>query len=297
MDVEKLRYFRIVAQEQHITRAAQKINITQPSLSSIISNMENELGVKLFDRVGRQIVLNKYGKVFYEGIDAMLDTYDSTIAKVEALKVDNVGDIKIAVTGLNFPKKLLSAFAREFPQLRIIMKLIRTDEILSTLKHANSGIVLSAVNCIDENIHSELLYEEDMYLVVSENHPYANREEISIRSLRNERWAMTPVDTAFRTKMDEIFKQAGYKPNICIEAYTEQNIQMIIETQAVTMVSRSDRKTLPEREHLRFIKLSDDYCRRGIYMLSRSDIPLTENEQSFYEFAFYEKESYVPQNN
>ena len=295
MDIEKMRYFRIVAQEEHMTRAAQKINITQPSLSSIISNMESELGVKLFERVGRQIVLNKYGKVFYEGIDAMLDSYDSIMEKLAAMKDENTSDVKVAVTGLNFPRRIISAFVEEYPMLRIIMRLIRADEIKSTLKHSDAGLVLSTINVEADNIQSVKLFEEDMYLIVSHDHALASRDGISIEELKKERFALTPTNTAFRVIMDDLFKKAGYKPRICLEGYTEQIVQMVISKMAVSVVSKSDHGNLPYIDKLKFIRLTDDYCKRAIYLLTKAGVPLLENEQSFYDFAYYEKELYVPE--
>ena len=290
MDIEKLRYFRVVAQEEHMTRAAQKINITQPSLSSIISNMEAELGVKLFERVGRQIALNKYGRVFYEGTDAILDAYDSTLAKLESMKDDKASDVKVAVTGLNFPRAIISAFAEEYPQLRIIMSLVRADEIESTLKHADAGIVLSTILPEAEGIESTSLYEEDMYLVVSQEDPLAVRDEISLLEVQSKKFALTPEKTAFRVVTDRIFKKAGFKPRTCIEGFTEQNVQQVLDKMAVTLTTASDLGNLPHSDRLKYIRLLDEFCKRDIFMLTKQGTPLTENEQAFFDFAFYEKD-------
>lgn len=64
MEIQQLEYFKVVAEMQHMTHAAERLNISQPALSKSISNIEQEIGVPLFDRQGRSISLNRYGKLF-----------------------------------------------------------------------------------------------------------------------------------------------------------------------------------------------------------------------------------------
>ena len=76
MEIQQLEYFKIVAEMQHMTHAAEKLNISQPALSKSISNIEQEIGVPLFDRQGRSIVLNRYGKLFLESVNMILEEYN-----------------------------------------------------------------------------------------------------------------------------------------------------------------------------------------------------------------------------
>lgn len=296
MDIEKMRYFRVVAKEEHMTRAAQKINITQPSLSSIIANMETELGVRLFERVGRQIVLNKYGEVFYKGVDDILDSYDRVLSQLESLKKENDSDVKIAVTGLNFPRKIIAAFAEEYPQIRIIMRLIRADEIESTLKHSDAEIVLSSIGSESDKIRSVQLFEERLCALLPADDPITEKDEISIRELKNRNFALTPPNTAFRVLMDSIFEKAGYEPALAIEGYTEQILEMIAERAAVSVVTESDARIRFCNDKIKRVYLKEDYCRRGVYMLTKANADLTDNGLSFFEFANYERSQYIPDN-
>ena len=72
MDIVQLKYFKAVAQTEHLTNAAKQLNVAQPALSVSISRLENEIGVPLFDRQGRRISLNKYGKMYLESVDQAL---------------------------------------------------------------------------------------------------------------------------------------------------------------------------------------------------------------------------------
>ncbi|MEG1731490.1 MAG: LysR family transcriptional regulator, partial [Oscillospiraceae bacterium] len=79
MNLSQLYYFRKLAELQHYTQAAQELYITQPSLSGAISSLENELGILLFEKRGRNVWLTKYGKEFYEYVCSALQLLDEGI--------------------------------------------------------------------------------------------------------------------------------------------------------------------------------------------------------------------------
>lgn len=86
MELLQLRYFLMVAKTGHMTSAAQKLNITQPVLSKSIRHLEDELGVPLFDRVGRRIQLNDYGKAFQKNISKVLKLLDYSVQELQDLE-------------------------------------------------------------------------------------------------------------------------------------------------------------------------------------------------------------------
>ena len=79
MNLNQLQYFKILAQEEHYTRAAQMLSITQPSLSHAIAQLEEELGTRLFEKKGRNVVLTKYGKLFLKEIEPILNRLNDSI--------------------------------------------------------------------------------------------------------------------------------------------------------------------------------------------------------------------------
>ena len=86
MDTAALKYFLVTAETQHMTKAAQILNITQPTLSTSIRRLERELGYELFDRTGRNIQLNEYGSIFYRGCSAAAALINDSLAQMEAHK-------------------------------------------------------------------------------------------------------------------------------------------------------------------------------------------------------------------
>ncbi|MGO1036496.1 LysR family transcriptional regulator, partial [Clostridioides difficile] len=83
MNLYHLRYFVTLAHLEHYTKAAENLSITQPSLSHAISLLENELGVALFEKEGRNIVLTKYGKIFLKDVEKSLEILDSSVKSLK----------------------------------------------------------------------------------------------------------------------------------------------------------------------------------------------------------------------
>lgn len=110
MELQQIRYFYVVATYENMSKAAEKLHITQPSLSSSISRLEDELGVKLFDRVGRGIVLNEYGKVMMECAQTIQDKLENTRCYIDEMKKKTNNKIRV---GVNRPF-LLTAFMKDF---------------------------------------------------------------------------------------------------------------------------------------------------------------------------------------
>ena len=97
MEQLQLKYFLTVADNQHIARSAEQLNVSQPAVSLAISRLEQELGVKLFDRVGRNIVLNEYGMVFYNHVNKVLQEEENVRLELEEMKKNMDKHVSLAI--------------------------------------------------------------------------------------------------------------------------------------------------------------------------------------------------------
>ena len=95
MNLNQLQYFKILAQEEHYTRAAQMLSITQPSLSHAIAQLEEELGTRLFEKKGRNIVLTRYGKLFLPYVEESLKVLEEGVQRTRELNGSKEGIIHL----------------------------------------------------------------------------------------------------------------------------------------------------------------------------------------------------------
>ena len=120
MNLNQLQYFKILAQEEHYTRAAQMLSITQPSLSHAIAQLEEELGTRLFEKKGRNIVLTRYGKLFLSYVEESLKVLEEGVQRTRELNGSKEGIIHLAyiyTMGSNFTPKMVRELSGYLPGL------------------------------------------------------------------------------------------------------------------------------------------------------------------------------------
>ncbi|RIN10483.1 LysR family transcriptional regulator, partial [Staphylococcus xylosus] len=96
-----MKYFQNVANTEHLTKSSEKLHVAQPALSKIIKNLEEELGAELFDRIGRNIKLNTYGKIFLKHVDQLFYEIEVGVQKIEDLKEKNRGSIFFTASSID----------------------------------------------------------------------------------------------------------------------------------------------------------------------------------------------------
>ena len=143
MDWHQINYFQTVAKVQHITRAAELLSISQPALSRSISRLEDELGVQLFDRKGRNIYLNRYGKMFLNRVEQSIKQIE--IGKQEIW--DEIHPISGTVSlsflpslGISLVPDILSSFQKMHPNVKFQLTQASNRQILEQLKSRDRWI-------------------------------------------------------------------------------------------------------------------------------------------------------------
>ena len=142
MELLQLKYFKTVARTEHITKAAQELHISQPALSVTIARLEEEVGVPLFDRIGRQIRLNAFGKTFLKQVDTALEALETGKRQVTDMAGLERGSVLVATTTLNRVSELLAPFLALYPHINFRITQASTEELkIQLLEKAKSTFV------------------------------------------------------------------------------------------------------------------------------------------------------------
>lgn len=118
MDLLQLKYFQTVARTEHITKAAEELHISQPSLSKVIARLEDDLEVPLFDRKGRQIKLNNYGKTFLRRVNRMFTELEDGKHELSDMRGNENNKISFALNVMSLFPELLKEYLKKFPHTR-----------------------------------------------------------------------------------------------------------------------------------------------------------------------------------
>lgn len=217
MDLLQLRYFQTVAQLEHMTRAAEKIGIAQPSLSKMIGRLEKELGVPLFDRRGRQIQLNQFGKVFLRQVERAFFELDEGKRQLQDMAGLEHGQIAISSVNVALLAEVLSSFYIQHPCINFRLYQHSNQAMIKQLELGDIDLCLASPPIVAPNIGWISLMTEEIFLIVPKQHPLAARKSIRLREVAGEPFVSLKSGYGLRDITDQYCQQAGFMPRIVFE--------------------------------------------------------------------------------
>ncbi|MFM1652867.1 LysR family transcriptional regulator [Brevibacillus sp. B_LB10_24] len=217
MELLQLHYFRTVARLEHMTKAAQELRIAQPALSKTISRLEEDLGVPLFDRQGRQIRLNTFGKAFLKKTDLALKLLDEGRREVADLAGLERGSVYLATSTLDRLSEPLGAFLSLHPDVNFRITQASMEEMTQLLEDGEVDFCFTAIPIHVSGISELPVLHEDVYLAVPPGHRLAERSSVSLREVADEPFINYKEGYPFRKMNDEFCREAGIAPNVVCE--------------------------------------------------------------------------------
>lgn len=215
MDLQQLKYLCVIAECQNLTKAARRLHVSQPSLSRYLHSLEDELGTALFDRVGRNIVLNSVGYVAVNDALAVLDSVNSlkddvssfmhernlTVNVYSPVPMGNYGDI-------------IKGFCKDNPNFYLRMGSMGTT-YSNRLEQLRPDIPFFASPILHKEPNYLMLGEEDLVVAVSINSAYANCDELALADLVRDPFVSLLPSTLYDMVL-HMFLELGTKPNVVV---------------------------------------------------------------------------------
>ena len=228
MNLQQLEYFRVVATLEHITKAANVLHIAQPALSKIIKTLERELGLQLFDRVGKNIVLNENGKILLKYARQVEVEIGSAREELARQQLDENRSVTILLKAMPlFVVELVSGFCREHPD--ICVQMLTYNEQVNQIGLKYDFKIDSSISGKEAGEKNFLiLMEEEMVLAVQKGHPLAGRE-IALEEIGGESFIALPSHSMQEKEIARIFKDAGVNRKVVLESSDYYTIQKMVE--------------------------------------------------------------------
>ena len=237
MNLHQLRYFTTLAQEEHYTKAALKLHITQPSLTHAIHLLEDELDVALFEKKGRNVVLTKYGKLFLKEledswnelnnvvnhirerqpeIEPILNRLDNSIENIKQISKGketlNIGFVRRL--GMSYIPQLISSFQNENVTFQCHSGF--SYELIHDLKKNDLDIVFCSY-VDDQEIYFKPIITQEFYVIVSLNHPLAKNDEIDLKQIEDLPFITFTKNSGIRPMIDHLLEKSKIHPHISME--------------------------------------------------------------------------------
>src|SRR5882724_7402550 len=227
MELRHLRYFVVLAEELHFSRAAQRLGISQPPLSQQIRALELDLKAPLFERTNRRVELTEAGRALLVEARATLDQADRAVAIVGQAQRGQIGELRIGFAPsapliAPFTATLL-AFRKAAPGVRLVLDdQVSTQQIEALLeRRLHIGFIRSpSVPDLPDALAAVELYREPLSVFVCADHPLAHSRTVPLKALANEPFVFFPRGHG-TTLHDQVFalcRKAGFTPRIEQEA-------------------------------------------------------------------------------
>ena len=222
MELHQLRYVCAVAENGSFSRAAERCHIAQPSLSQQVLKLEEELGAKLFDRLGRGIRVTESGRAFLPHARTVLDQVDVARASVAS---NNNADVRGSVTLGAIPTiapylipRHTAAFTKRFPDARLRIVEETTPVLIEGLRDLSIDFALLALPLRHKELELQPIRTERLLAAVPEKHRLAANDSLSLAELRGESLVMLRDGHCFRDLSLAICRSASVNPNIAFES-------------------------------------------------------------------------------
>ena len=220
LDIRHLRYFLAVAEAGSFSRAADRLGISQPSVSQQMRDLEAGLRVPLFQRRGKRILLTPRGLIFQEHARALLHQVENLLHELNGEPGELRGALRLGVIPvLNVPlvPQLLGAFVADHPAISVTVEEISSTEIETALEEGRMDVGLGFLTRHSPNLRYERLCTDQFALIVAQNHPWANRRVIDFPKLHQQRLLQLPDSFVMRRMSDEICRKHQVRPHVIAE--------------------------------------------------------------------------------
>jgi LysR family transcriptional regulator, hydrogen peroxide-inducible genes activator len=267
MELHQLRYFCAIADTGSFSRAAQQTHVSQPSLSQQIRKLEDELGARLFDRLGRIVRLTELGTAFLPRARAVLRDLEAARTEVIERKTSLGGPLCLGVIPTIAPYFLppvLASFWREFPQARLTIVEEITPLLLEKL-HAGTmevAIVALPVHVRNHEFVSFPLASEKLYAVLPKRHALAKRRAVSLGDLRDQPFLLLRDGHCFREAAVAACNRARLRPNVVFESGQFSSILSMVA--AGLGISIVPAMAIEKRRDCSFVPIDDERAARTI---------------------------------
>ncbi len=280
MEIQKLRYFYTAAQLEHITRSAEVLHISQPSLTQAIHSLEQELGVPLFKHQGRKVILTEFGKRLKQRLDVLLPEFDNLAVEMEQLKNSITKTVKLNILAASsFVINTIMEYRKSNPDVIF-------DFEQNELKYdCDILITTNGIEYDDSKNHFQrCVKKERIYLAVPKESKYAKLPSVDLSDVRNENFIMLSNTRLFGALCKKFCSDAGFNPKILFESDSPTAVQNIISMGAGIAFWPEYSWGSLQNENLILIPISSPSCQRDLIMELHDRLPRSIYAEDFYEF-------------
>ncbi|MGB7068265.1 MAG: LysR family transcriptional regulator [Pyrinomonadaceae bacterium] len=233
MEIRQLKAFLAIAEAKTFTAGARRVNVTQAAISMQIRQLEDEVGLPIFTRTPRKVILTEAGEYLLERARKILREHDSAIAEIAEVAGAEHGRLRIGSASGTFALHqlplIMQKLKQKFPNSELSVASGTSQRLVDRIMHGELDTAFVSLPVENSNITTESLFSDEIVAIAHPNHPMANEKFISAAALAGEKLILGERGGNTRRMVDEFFHAANVKPNITMELSRQEAINQMVE--------------------------------------------------------------------
>jgi len=285
MELRHLRYFVAVARRLNFSRAAEDLHVAQPAISQQIRALEQELGVQLFDRMGRRVALTRAGEVLLPHANHILAAVELAGNEVRELSHLSRGSASLGApptVSTHLLPGRLTQFRTLYPGLEVALREAGTESLLKLVEDGQLDLAIVTADGLPAAVEHLPYLEEDYVLAVSALHPLSRKREVRLADLASEPFILFPAGYKLREVTLAACKQAGFEPKIALDGGAMQSaLEFVAAGLGVALVPEL---ALTQAHNIRRVAIADQVLRRRLGLVWRKGHYLNPAARALRDF-------------
>jgi DNA-binding transcriptional LysR family regulator len=231
MNINQLETLITISKTMSFRKAGELLNLTQPAVSAQIKSLEDEFKTVLVDR-NHPVTLTDSGKVFLEHAIKIMQIVEDLKARLADLEQTPQGHIVVGTTtsiAMQILPRVLAYFQNQYPRIKTTILSMNSTQIMSSVENGTVDIGIGYLIEKSPNLVTSVLYYDTFELVVSPQHPLADKDHLSFEELRDVPLITMTPETVARVFMDQTFSRLGIRPKIVMELSSSEEVKRMAE--------------------------------------------------------------------
>ena len=284
LSLRQLRAFWLVAQESSMTRAAQKMHLTGSALSMLVRTLEEELGVRLFERTTRRIELTEAGRQFLPAVRAVFLSLEDgldTLRETQRRKSERLGVVTSPLLAATLMPSVIARFRERFPDIDVTLIDARVDQVVAHVRDARADFGICTADLALTDLVSRVLYEDTLALACSPDHPLAGHPQIGWSDLTDQSLILTTPGSGLRRLTDQALSQHTLRIRPAFEVSNIQTVVGLVAAGLGVSVLPAYSLARVESERVVTVPLVDPVVTREIVALCTRARPFSMAAEAF----------------
>jgi len=233
MEIKQLKAFVAIAEEKTFTAGAKRVNVTQAAVSMQIRQLEEQVGLPLFTRTPRRVLITEAGEKLLERARRILREHDAALEELAEIAGAENGRLRIGSASAMFATEqlpgILEKLQKKYANAEVSVSSGTSTALVDKILHGEIDVAFVSLPVENTHIQTELLYSDEVVAIAHPSHPLAKEKYISAAALADEKLILGEKGGNTRRMIDDFFDAANVKPNVVMELSRQEAINKMVE--------------------------------------------------------------------